>query len=85
MAMRILGVASERGMVVGDQIATDIAMGRNAGMATVLVLTGTSEARDVEATPREQRPDGVIDGIGDLIPWLDDRNDSVPPQTDEGS
>ena len=78
MAMRILGVAPERGMVVGDQIATDIAMGRNAGMATVLVLTGTAEARDVETTPRAQRPDGVIDGIGDLIPWLDDRTGGVP-------
>jgi HAD superfamily hydrolase (TIGR01450 family) len=71
MAMRILGVAPERGMVVGDQIATDIAMGHNAGMRTILVLTGTASARDVEATPREDRPDAVIESVGDLITWLD--------------
>lgn len=71
MAMRILEVAPERGMVVGDQIATDIAMGLNAGMRTVLVLTGTANARDVEAAPREQRPDVVLEHVGDLIPWLD--------------
>lgn len=72
MAMRILDSAPERGVVVGDQLATDIAMGRNAGMRTVLVLTGTAAAADVEAAPPEERPDVVIAGIGDLVPWLDE-------------
>ncbi len=72
MGMRVLGVAPENGMVVGDQIATDIAMGRNAGMATVLVLTGSSDVSDVEALPHQERPDAVIAGIGDLVPWLDE-------------
>ncbi|MCH7667985.1 MAG: HAD-IIA family hydrolase [Acidobacteria bacterium] len=71
MAMRILGIAPERGLVVGDQLSTDIAMGRNAGMRTVLVLTGTADASDVDEAPPEQRPSVVVDGVGDLIPWLD--------------
>ena len=71
MAMRILGVAPEHGMVVGDQIATDIAMGRNAGMQTLLVLTGSAAAGDADAVPEDQRPDAVIESIGDLIPWFD--------------
>ncbi len=73
MAMRILGVAPERGMVVGDQIATDIAMGLNAGMRTVLVLTGTADVRDVEAVSMDERPDAVLKDVGDLIPWIDDQ------------
>ena len=72
MAARILGVAPERGLVVGDQLATDIAMGRNAGMRTVLVLTGTAETGDAERAPPEQQPDVVIDGIGDLLGWMDE-------------
>jgi 4-nitrophenyl phosphatase len=73
MAMRILDVAPDRGMVVGDQISTDIAMGRNAGMGTVLVLTGNTDREDVEAASSEQRPDAVLESVGDLIPWLDEQ------------
>jgi len=75
MAMRILGVAPESGLVVGDQLSTDIAMGRNAGMRTVLVLTGATDAHDVEKVPREQRPDAVLEGVGDLVSWLDEQFD----------
>lgn len=71
MAMRLLGVAPERGLVVGDQLATDIAMGRNAGMRTVLVLTGTDGTEAVEEAPAHERPDVVLGGVSDLIPWLD--------------
>ena len=72
MAMRILGVAPERGLVVGDQLATDIAMGRNAGMHTCLVLTGTTQEHQIEEAPAEHQPHTVMTGIGDLIPWLDE-------------
>ncbi len=71
MAMRILGVDPGRGLVVGDQLGTDIAMGRNAGMQTVLVLTGTASAADAASAPPEHRPDAIIGGITDLVPWLD--------------
>ncbi|KAA3635375.1 MAG: HAD-IIA family hydrolase, partial [Armatimonadetes bacterium] len=56
MAMRLLGVAPENGLVVGDQIATDIAMGRNAGMHTVLVLTGTDDTEAAENASPQERP-----------------------------
>jgi glycerol-1-phosphatase len=71
MAMRILGIAPERGLVVGDQLGTDIAMGRNAGMQTVLVLTGTASVEDAQKAPAEHRPDAIIESIGELISWLD--------------
>ncbi len=51
--------------------AVAYAMGRNPGMRTVLVLTGTADASDVDDAPPEQQPSVVVDGVGDLIPWLD--------------
>ncbi len=57
--------------MVGDQLSTDIAMGRSAGMQTVLVLTGASSVADVEAAPEGHSPDVVFEGIDDLIPWMD--------------
>ncbi len=84
MAMRILGVAPECGLVVGDQLSTDIAMGRNAGMRAVLVLTGATDAHDVGEVPPEQRPDVVLEGVGDLIPWLDEQLDVSQTRSGEG-
>lgn len=80
MAMRMLGLPPEQGVVVGDQLGTDIAMGRNAGMRTVLVLTGTANAHDAAEAPPDMRPDMVLDGIGEFIPWLDKQ--AVFPATD---
>ena len=71
MAARILGVAPERTVVVGDQLATDIAMGRAAGMRTVLVLTGSSAREDVESAPEGHRPDAIMPSIADLPGLID--------------
>ena len=38
----LLQLPAERCIMVGDRLETDIAMGRNAGMATALVLTGAT-------------------------------------------
>ncbi len=66
MAARLLGVAPERTLVVGDQLATDIAMGRAAGMGTALVLTGTSSRADAAEADESQRPDAIIESIAEL-------------------
>jgi len=66
MAARILGAAPERTAVVGDQLATDIAMGNAAGMRTVLVLTGAASREDAGTADSRTRPDAVIDSIADL-------------------
>lgn len=68
MAARILGVAPGDTVVVGDQIATDIAMGKAAGMKTVLVLTGSSTAADAAGEP----PDAVLDSIAELPRLLEE-------------
>jgi len=54
----------ERFVVVGDRLDSDIAGGRRAGLATVLVLSGsTTELEAAEAVPA---PDFVIGSVGDL-------------------
>ncbi len=85
MAMRILGVAPERGLVVGDQLATDIAMGRNAGMHTCLVLTGTAEAHHLDEAPEDHRPHVVLADIGRLIPWLDEQISTTADSSGRGA
>jgi ribonucleotide monophosphatase NagD (HAD superfamily) len=52
--------------VVGDRIATDVAMSQSLGMISVLVLSGSTSAGDLASSP--VRPDYVINGIGQLLP-----------------
>jgi hypothetical protein len=52
--------------MIGDRLDTDIEGGRAAGMATLLVLTGISDAAELLAAPPELRPDYVaadLDGL----------------------
>ncbi|MHA6623658.1 HAD-IIA family hydrolase [Pseudonocardia sp. DLS-67] len=57
---------ARRPLMVGDRLDTDIEGGRAAGMATMLVLTGISDAAELLAAPPELRPDYVaadLDGL----------------------
>jgi len=49
-ALARLGVPLERCLMVGDRLATDIAMGASAGMDTALVLTGVTREVDLQAS-----------------------------------
>jgi len=50
--------------MVGDRLETDILGGKNAGMHTVLVLTGASRIEDIETFGI--RPDTILDSIADI-------------------
>ncbi len=55
-------------VMVGDRLATDIRMARNAGMASALVLTGeTTPAALAQASAAEQ-PTWVLERIDQLVP-----------------
>jgi arabinose operon protein AraL len=65
VALARLGVPAAEAVIVGDRIETDIVMGKQRGLATVLVLTGVTRADD----PRVAgiAPDLVLPSIRDLI------------------
>jgi NagD protein len=51
--------------MIGDRMDTDIVAGIEAGLHTVLVLTGISDAAEIERYPF--RPDEVLDSVADLL------------------
>ncbi|MBM4422263.1 MAG: HAD-IIA family hydrolase [Chloroflexi bacterium] len=71
MAMRVLGIAPERGIVVGDQLEQDIRMGREAGLFSVLVLSGATTEEAASAAPPHLKPDLILPDVTHLVEWLD--------------
>jgi len=65
-AMAILGLPPGQCIMVGDRLETDMRMGREAGMATALVLTGVTRPEDVHDSP--WRPDYVLASVAELVP-----------------
>src|SRR6187551_2259939 len=63
-AARRVGAAAP--LVVGDRLDTDIQGGRAAEMATLLVLTGVSDATELLTAPAQARPDYVGADLGAL-------------------
>jgi HAD superfamily hydrolase (TIGR01450 family) len=58
--------AAQRPLVVGDRLDTDIAGAVNAGMPSVLVLTGVTRPADLLRAPPDQRPTYVMSDLGGL-------------------
>jgi NagD protein len=65
-ALNRLDAHSETTVMVGDRMDTDMVSGLEAGLRTVLVLTGSTRPEDVELFP--YRPTAVMDSIADLVP-----------------
>lgn len=64
-AMNKIEAHSENTVMVGDRMDTDIVAGIEAGLDTVLVLTGSTRPQDVERFP--WRPGRVLDSIADAV------------------
>jgi NagD protein len=69
VALRRLGLAAADVVMVGDRLATDVAMAHRAGMVAVLVLTGATTLDDLGGADRQ--PDHVIERLDELIPDAD--------------
>lgn len=65
-ALNKLGVHSEGTGMIGDRMDTDIISGMEAGLHTVLVMTGISDKSHLEQYPF--RPKEIIGSVADLVP-----------------
>ena len=64
-ALNALDAHSETAALIGDRMDTDIKSGLEAGMHTVLVLTGSTAGAEVDRYP--YRPSRVVESIADLV------------------
>jgi len=62
------GLEPEDIVMIGDRLYTDIALGKTAGVRTVLVLSGETRREDLENT--SYKPDLVCENLADLIRYL---------------
>ena len=64
LAMQKYGYSKEETLMIGDRVYTDIASGYNAGVDTVLVLSGEGTIEDAEAS--DTPPTHIMDNIREL-------------------
>ncbi len=65
-ALEVLGTPPQESIMVGDRLRTDILMGRRAGMATALPLTGATTVEQLAVS--DIRPDYVLASLDQLLP-----------------
>jgi NagD protein len=65
-ALNRIGAHSETTTMIGDRMDTDIVAGLEAGMRTVLVLSGVTTAGEVDRYP--YRPTRIVSSVADLTP-----------------
>jgi NagD protein len=58
--------------MIGDRMDTDVVAGMEAGMRTILVLTGISTRETAERFP--YRPSRIVDSVADLVDELSPRS-----------
>jgi len=63
-ALNNIDAHSENTIIVGDNLETDIMAGIQAGIETVLVLSGVSTRADIERMP--YRPNHIFNNVGDI-------------------
>src|SRR3712207_4445229 len=78
-ALNRIDAHSETTVMVGDRMDTDVVSGLEAGLRTVLVLTGSTRREAVGRFP--YRPTHVRESVADLVDIVDDW--AVPTPTDK--
>jgi NagD protein len=64
-ALRAIDAHSQSTVMIGDRMDTDIVAGMEAGLQTVLVLTGITSREEAERFP--YRPSLVVESVADLV------------------
>jgi NagD protein len=68
-ALNRIGGHSETSVMIGDRMDTDVKSGLEAGMRSILVLSGSTQVEEIEQFP--YRPTAVLDGIADVVPFVE--------------
>ncbi len=68
---RVTGLLADQMCMVGDRLYTDVAFGNNAGMTSLLVLTGGTGAKEALAASGEEQPDVILPHLGYVTELLD--------------
>ena len=68
LAMERLGYGKEETCVIGDRIYTDIKSGLNAGITTILVMSGETTQQILDASP--EKPHLVLEDAGEILEVL---------------
>jgi len=76
-ALNAIGAHSETTAMIGDRMDTDVVAGLEAGMYTVLVLTGSTSRDDVDRYP--YRPSRIVESVADLLTEMGD--EALAPPT----
>jgi NagD protein len=80
-ALNALDAHSEDTAMIGDRMDTDVVAGLEAGLETILVLTGVTTRAESESFP--YRASRVVESVADLVEELDEPSaDQAAPQPD---
>lgn len=63
-ALRVIDAHSEDTVMIGDRMDTDVVMGIESGLETILVLTGVTSREQAERYP--YRPTHILDSVADI-------------------
>lgn len=72
------GCEKDKMVFIGDRLYTDIAIGANHNVTSVLVLTGETKLSDLEES--EIKPDLVVNRLYDLVEFIRDIPQNFSPQ-----
>jgi NagD protein len=64
-ALNAIDAHSETTAMIGDRMDTDIVAGLEAGLESILVLTGVTSREQAERFPF--RPSRILDSVADLV------------------
>ncbi|MOA01485.1 putative hydrolase YutF [compost metagenome] len=71
-SLESIGLSADEAWVIGDNMATDIAFGKAAGCGTLLVLTGLTNAENIDYYTEQAgcRPDVICNNLDDLRSYI---------------